>query len=377
MKFLLLFLVPLAALCQQTALPPAEDLLQDVRARPALPLETFQTYALQENPTLRQAQSMVQQSAALARQAGLYPNPFVGYQGEQIRGGSFGGGEQGAFIQQSFVLGGKPALRRNVYEQQRRLGELTLAAQRLSIQNDVGQSFYSALAAQQTVAVRQRLLSVAQDAVETARQLANVGQADAPDVLQAEVEAGQAALDYLTAQRDYLQKFSALSALAGKPELPPSPLQGDFDHPPELDTAQLTQTILRDSPAVKRAQQAVNQAEAELASARRESVPDLQVRAGVQQNSERISQLPPLAVGLQGFATVRRQPPAVQPQSRERSRCPGIPRARPRRGNAAPVKPPPTYRDRNPALPREPARSLSLPRCTDPARRPRLSSLPR
>ncbi len=300
--FLLLF--PLVAFCQEIGTAPGDDLLQEVRARPALSLETFQNYAFSANPTLRQAQSIVQQSAALSRQAGLYPNPSIGYQGEQIRGGSYGGGEQGAFVQQSFVLGGKLGLRRNVYEQQRRADEFTLAAQRSRIQNDMGQSFYAALAAQQTLMVRQHLVSAARDAVETARQLANVGQADTPDVLQAEVEGEQAELDYVTAQRDYLQKFAALSALAGKPDLPPSPLRGDLDHPPQIDPAQCAATILRDSPVIKRAQQLVNHAEAELKSARRESVPDLQVRAGVQQNSERISQFPPLAVGLQGFATV-------------------------------------------------------------------------
>lgn len=56
----------------------------------------------------------------------------------------------------------------------------------------VGQSFYSALAAQEVVRVREKLRLLAADAVTTAHQLANVGQADAPDVLQAEVEAEQA-----------------------------------------------------------------------------------------------------------------------------------------------------------------------------------------
>jgi len=92
--------------------------------RPAMRLEEFQQFALAANPTLRQAGALVKQSGALAHQAGLYPNPMVGYQGDQIRGGSFGGGEQGAFVQQTFVLGGKLGLRRDVFEQQRRSDEI-------------------------------------------------------------------------------------------------------------------------------------------------------------------------------------------------------------------------------------------------------------
>jgi len=49
----------------------------------------------------------------------------------------------------------------------------------------VQQAFYHALATQQTVAVRRQMVQLAGDSVETAHQLANLGQADAPDVLQA------------------------------------------------------------------------------------------------------------------------------------------------------------------------------------------------
>jgi cobalt-zinc-cadmium efflux system outer membrane protein len=183
------------------------DLLKDVAARTPMRLEEFQQFALATNPTLQQANVLAKQSAAQARQVGLYPNPSIGYQGEQIRGGSFGGGEQGAFVQQTFVLGGKLGLRRDVYEQQRREDDIGVSEQRYRVLSGVGQSFYAALSVEEIVNVRRRLLSVATDAVETAHQLANVGQADAPDVLQAEVEAEQAKIDYTTAQRDYLQAF--------------------------------------------------------------------------------------------------------------------------------------------------------------------------
>ncbi len=112
----------------------------------------------------------------------MYPNPTAGYEGDQIRGGSYGGGEQGGFVAQTIVLGGKLGLRRNIYEQQKQSDTMAAGAQRLRVHNDVTQMFYNALSAQQTVLVRGRLLGLANDAVQTAHQLANVGQADAPDV---------------------------------------------------------------------------------------------------------------------------------------------------------------------------------------------------
>jgi cobalt-zinc-cadmium efflux system outer membrane protein len=270
-------------------------------AQPALELSQFEQWALAGNPTLQQAGALAAQSGAEARQAGLLPNPSVGYQGEQLRGGQYGGGEQGAFVQQTFILGGKLGLRRNVYEQQRREDEIGAGEQRERVLSDVGQSFYSALAAQETVKLRHRLSEIAKDAVETAHQLANVGQADTPDVLQAEVEAEQATLDYEIAQRAYVQEFRVLAARTGKPDLPIAELKGDLENSPHLDEGMLDQ-IVADSPSVKRAQQGIVRAEAEVKSAKRESVPDLQVRAGLEQNSERLNDFGPARVGLQGFA---------------------------------------------------------------------------
>jgi len=283
---------------------PAPDLLKDVSRRPAMQLSQFEQLALTANPTLQQANALVRGSAGRRQQAGLLPNPSFGYQGEQIRGGSFGGGEQGGFIQQTFVLGGKLGLRRNVFEQQQHAYEVGAVEQRYRVLADIGTSFYAALAAQEVVGVRRRLVDLAMDAVETANQLANVGQADAPDALQAEVEAEQAKLDYTTAQRTFIEEFRVLAALVGKPDLQLSPLAGDLENPPRIDPDRIVDQIVQSSPSLKRAQQEVRRAEAELKSAKHESIPDLQVRAGLQQNFEPLNGYPGKSVGLQGFATI-------------------------------------------------------------------------
>ncbi len=281
----------------------ALDLLKDVMSRPAMKLADFEQAAAANNPTLRQAEAMVQRSAGQARQAGLPPNPSIGYQGEQIRGGAYGGGEQGAFVQQTFVLGGKLGLRRQVFEQQRKEAEIGVAEQKSRLAADVGEAFYAALAAQEIVKLRKNLLSIASDAVHTARQLGNVGQADAPDILQAEVEAEQAGVDYVAAQRKFMQEFQGLAALVGKPDLTVSPLTGDLTNPPQIDANAIRESLLREAPSVKRAEQGIASAQAELKSARREPIPDLQIRAGVEQNYEPIHEAGPRSVGVQAFAS--------------------------------------------------------------------------
>ena len=283
---------------------PAPDLLKEVTARRAMSLDEFLGMADKSNPTIAQANDIVQRSAAQARQAGFYPNPTVGYMGEQIRGGSYAGGEQGAFIQQTVVLGGKLGLRRQIYNEQKQSDQLGVEEQTYRVHNDLAKAFYEALASQSTVVVRQRLLGLALNAVETVHQLANIGQADAPDILQAEVEGEQAKVDFETAQRDYLKSFRRLAAFAGRQELEVSPLAGNLEAPPELDAEQQVANILNSSPTVKRMRQEIAVNEARLRVAKRDLIPDLLVKAGEEYNFEHITENPVKSAGPQSFATV-------------------------------------------------------------------------
>lgn len=283
---------------------PSPELLAAVIGRPPLSLADFEKWARQTNPTLAQARALVRRSQAQARQAGLWPNPSIGYQGEQIRGGASGGGEQGGFIQQTIPLGGKPGLRRNIYRQEAAANAITVEEQQNRIENDVQQAFYRALASQQEITVRQKLVALAEETVDTTRQLANTGQADEPDILQAEVKSEQEKLLFASAQRKYLQDFASLAVVAGQPSLQPSPISGSFNNPPDLDVQKEVATIVSNSPSMSFARQRAETAEARLKAARREAFPDLNLRFGEQHNGERIGDNPAApALGAQSFAS--------------------------------------------------------------------------
>jgi cobalt-zinc-cadmium efflux system outer membrane protein len=244
----------------------------------------------------------------MARQAGLWPNPSAGYDADEIRGGSFSGGEQGAFVQQDIVLGGKLRMRRNVFEQQQRANVIAVEEQKLSVRGAVQTRFYTALAQLRVVDVERDLMGIAMDAAATAHQLANVGQADAPDVLQAEVEAEQVKLAFVRAQRAYIVAFQRLALVAGDTRMPLSLLEGDLGETPEIDPDKYLEDLMAHSPTLKRAQQQVTRAEAELAESRRDVIPDLTLKAGIHQNRE-INDLSLRRVGVEGFAGVGIQLP--------------------------------------------------------------------
>src|SRR6476620_4306906 len=100
--------------------------LAEAATRPALTLDELLASARTHNPTLQTAQAAIAENAGRAKQAGLWPNLVLGYEGDQIRGGSYGGGEQGACLQQTIPLGGKLGRRRDIYQAQQRTSELTL-----------------------------------------------------------------------------------------------------------------------------------------------------------------------------------------------------------------------------------------------------------
>jgi len=275
-----------------------------VSEQKTMTLEELQQMALQNNPTFAQSAANIQAAEGRKKQSGLYPNPTVGYQGEQIRGGSFHGGEQGFFVQQDIVLSGRLGLNRTISDQELKQAETEAEEQKVRVVTNVRISYIQALAAQQTLELRQHLSKLADDAVHTSHQLANVGQADAPDVLESEVEAQQAELAVAMAEQNQQRIWKALSAVVGSPRLPLTRLEGKLEDTPPGNTDELVEKIVNQSPAVRIAELGVKRADATLARARRESIPDLQIRAGMQQNGELLSEPNGKPVGLQGFADV-------------------------------------------------------------------------
>jgi outer membrane protein, heavy metal efflux system len=298
---------PPSAPAPQAAPQPSQTMPVPPPAGPTLTLAALEEMATANNPTLKQAEAEIRAAEGRKKQAGLYPNPTAGYLGEQIRGGSFGGGEQGFFVQQEIVLGGKLGLSRNVFEMERQQALAEAQEQRLRVLNNVRVLFYQALGEQKRLQLRRDLSRLADDAVETSNQLFNVGQADQPDVLQAEVEADQAKLAVTVAEESQLRAWHSLAATVGNPDLPLTQLQGNLEEIPAVSDDWL-QTLLRDNPAVKIAELGVTRAEASLTRARREAIPNLLLRGGLEQNRE-LNEFSGRPVGVQGIAEVGVQIP--------------------------------------------------------------------
>src|SRR5450755_2118846 len=73
---------------------------------PATTLAELERLALERNPRIGIAKSMVDAAAGRVTQAGLWPNPVIGATGDHVSAAT-NGGAIGGFVEQRIVTGGK------------------------------------------------------------------------------------------------------------------------------------------------------------------------------------------------------------------------------------------------------------------------------
>jgi cobalt-zinc-cadmium efflux system outer membrane protein len=277
---------------------------QEEAKGPLLGLTSLEQIAKENNPTLRQADTEIRAAKARQQQSGLYPNPTAGYTGDEIRGGSIGGGKNGFFVSQPIVTAGKLGKNRKIFGEEIRLAEVEAQEQKMRVENAVRIAFYRVLSAQEMLEAQRDLGRIAQDNADTERRLSNTGQADESEVLQAEVAARRMQMEVRVRESMLRQEWRGLTAVVGKPDLPLQTVEGNLEADlPQLNEEQVVEAIAKDSPAVRIASISTTRAQAVLERAKAEPVPDLQLRAGAVYSGEQIQGVN-RSIGWEGLAEV-------------------------------------------------------------------------
>lgn len=268
--------------------------------RASLNLESVEQLALQSNPTLVQAGAQISISRGKALQAGLRPNPQLGYVADQIGAEGTPGELQGMFVEQELVTGGKLRLSREKYAQEARQAEIQLLAQRYRVLYSVRVAFYDALLWQERLRLRRELKKNAGDAATTLDELLNVGQANKADALQAKIEKRRSESDLEIAERRARGSFEALSAVVGAPDLAHTELQGSFkvDYAAAFSREELLGNLLACSPEIRFARAEVVRDQIALERERREPIPNVTLRAETGYNFEVNDTVSGVEVGL-------------------------------------------------------------------------------
>jgi cobalt-zinc-cadmium efflux system outer membrane protein len=239
-----------------------------------LTLEGLVELALANNPTMLQYAARIDVQRGNWVQAGLYPNPNVGYNGTQI-GDSGKAGQQGMYFEQPFVAPQKLSLSRATASQDVRRAEQLFAAQRQRVINDVNVRYFDLLYAQRAMEVTRELLRIGEQGQQAAEDLFRGEQVSRIDVLQARVEVHAARINLRKAENRHQAAWQSLMAVTGTPQYALSPVAGDLAHDvPVLEFLSTMDRILAMSPELAAAQAGLDRARFALARAKVEPYPN-------------------------------------------------------------------------------------------------------
>ncbi len=259
---------------KQTQFEPTEV---EIIPTSSLSLSDLESLAFEHNPTLAAAKARLTVTRGQQIQAGLYPNPMIGYQGMEmgIRGTA---GQQGGFIGQRFITGGKIKLDQAAAGKQVTATHFEFHAQELRVLSDVRIRFYDAVTLQQRVKLTNELVRIGDELVRATEQLLTGRQATQNDLLLAEIQVDESRILFDNSTNEELQAWRRLAAVIGLPGMQPTALTGQLETAPQqLDWDTCYATVMDNNPVLNAARIRVDRARILVQRAKKEPIPDIDV----------------------------------------------------------------------------------------------------
>ncbi len=254
-------------------------------ARPSgrrMTLEELEELALQNNPTIAQALAAISMSQGTAIQAGVSPNPTVGYEADTV-GSSYTRNYQGVYLSQPFKTAGKLALARSVANVDLMNSQLYYERTKLDVLHQVRSGYYSVLVAQESLKVNEALVSFSNQIYEIMVDRLKSGNQAAWEISQLNSLVNQARGSVVAAQNSYVSAWKQLAASTGLSELPNAILEGRVDMPvPNLDYDALMEWVLSVHPDLQASSNLQSQSKINLELQKRIPIPDITVGGAFQ-----------------------------------------------------------------------------------------------
>lgn len=263
---------------------PVSTTSTEVADAPPVSLADLQKMAAENSPVLRRAATAAEAAFGPVVQAGLYPNPTVGYQGDQIQprlnvppGATFSGaGQQGGFVNQLIKTAGKLSLAQAVAGFDYLNAVVAVRRAEVDVTNAVRTHYFAVLVARQAVEVNRTLAELTDEVYRLQLRQVVAGEAAGYEPLLLYAQAEQARNALAQAEATDRAAWRQLAAAVGRPDLPPAPLTGRADAPaPVFDLERLRARILEQHTDLLTARNTVTQAEVNLRLQRRLVIPDL------------------------------------------------------------------------------------------------------
>jgi cobalt-zinc-cadmium efflux system outer membrane protein len=284
-------------------------------------LAELESLALCNNPTLAQAAARVRALQGKRMQAGLYPNPRVGYVGDEM-GNDHSAGMQGASVGQTYITGGKLGLSQATVSKEIAQAQWSCRVQQLRVQSDVRLNYIEFLTARQAVELHGQLLDIGRAGLKAAESLHKAQEASRVDILQAKIEADTAAMQWRDAQSRKQAAARRLAAVLGLREVDLGQLEGNLESDPPDYTWEFAMERLRgQSPELARAKMGVQRTRLALEREFAGRKPDVDTEVRVLHNNENNDNIASLNVGVALPLFNRNQGNIVRAQAELNAAC--------------------------------------------------------
>ncbi len=266
-------------------------------------LEEMIGMALQNNPGLQEAASLVTRGQGLKTTASAYPNPSID--------GTFGPGrtreslgnihffERGVAVSQPLEWPGMRQARQRAAEAGLAGFEATVDATRLNVVADVKIAFYQLLLAQRNAQLITEALAIVQDFHRSVKARVDAGQARPFETLKANVEVQKVGNDLNHAQHTLIVARSRLNALTGGLLGKNFGVQGDFvSSRRELNLENLIASAMEQHPTIHRVRKEIERAGHSVVQERQSLIPFVTVSGLFHQEAAETAYLARLSVPI-------------------------------------------------------------------------------
>lgn len=244
-----------------------------------LTLQQLIAIAMDQRPDLAIAQARAEAARGLFVQAGLYPNPTVGWSSEEMGQSPGPAGFQGPFIAQDFVTASKLDIAQAAAAREVEASDWQIVSRRFDLMTRVSAAYFDVLSAQLAIAENEKIIKLAEESLNAAKKLQAAGGGIKPDVLRAEIELSQSRIRLAIAQQSLTTAWKLLATTIGVADLPARTLDGKLDRPvPTFEWDAALKQMLDRSADLRSAQARVQQAQALLDRAEAEVIPNVNLK---------------------------------------------------------------------------------------------------
>jgi outer membrane protein, heavy metal efflux system len=242
-------------------------------------LEQLIDLALANNPAIKELAATTHKATGFRTQVGLYANPMVGYQAQQLA--DRGTDQHLLFAEQEFVTADKLGLNSRVQNEALRSQLQELEAQRIRVATDISTRYYEALGYQKQMELIQEFRKQLDKGYDLAQLRWKASEGSKIDVLQAKVQRSEIELISRQTQARYEATWREIAAISGVQNLPPRTLHGSFNQSEQLiQWDEVAANLIAASPEYSAAQARISQAQAELSRHGVQAIPNVTVQLG-------------------------------------------------------------------------------------------------